>query len=249
MEEQGVIKNVSYVCKSVIDEMGGDLSDMLWLMRRSYQWLSEVMPAKSAFPSVKQVRLDVRSIGTVALPDDYVRYTKIAVDLGGKLWTLGLDNSITLNTNLGSCSTTEDITNQNQETGVWLSPYFMGGRYYNAIYSTGGGFNDSYYRVDEVNRLIQFLGPVPRGGKLVLEYISNNVDANEFTLIPALWIEPLRYFLMWRLCEFKPKKYRLTLSNPYALYESARAEAQTAAGPTPEEILDAYWSGSGFTLR
>jgi hypothetical protein len=250
MEEQGggVIKNTSYVCKSVLDEMGGDISDMLWLMRRAYQWISEVMPAKNAFPCIKQVRLNVSSIGQVALPKDYVRYTKIAVDYGGKLWTLGLDNTIALPTNLGTCETVEQITNQTNDVGVWFSPFYSGGSYFTAAYSSGGGFNDSYYRVDEQLGIIQFLGAVPRGGKLVLEYLSNNIDANEFTLVPTIWIDSLRYFLMWRLCEFKPTKYKM-LSNPQMLYEYAKDAAQTAGGVTPEEILDAYWSGSGFTLR
>lgn len=247
MEEQGVIKNVSYVCKSVIDEMGGDLSDMLWLMRRSYQWISEVMPAYTAYPSIKQVRLDLKSINQCALPIDYVRYTKIAVDLDGKLWTLGLDTSITLPTNLGNCET--HTNTQEGTAGIWFSPYYAGSNYYNAIYASGGGFNDAYYRVDEVNRLIQILGNVPRGGKLVMEYVSNNVDANEYTLVPNLWIEPMRWWLMWKLCDNKPKKYRLVLTNPKMQYDIARMEAQAASVPTPEEILDAYWAGSGFTLR
>lgn len=249
MEEQGVIKNVSYVCKSVIDEMGGDVSDMLWLMRRAYQWLTDVAPAKTAYPNIRQTRLNLSSISQAALPKDYVRYTKIAIDLGGKLWTLGLDNTITLPTNLARCEPETPITSQNSGFGVWFSPYFTNQTYFGPVYSSGGGFNDAYYRIDQENNFIQFLGRIPRGGQIVLEYISDNSDANEFTLVPTIWIEPLRYFLMWRLCEFKPKKYRMVISNPKMEYEIAKADAQWASGPTMEEILDAYWAGSGFTLR
>jgi hypothetical protein len=248
-EQAGVIKNVSYVCMSVIDEMGGDISDMLWLMRRAYSWLSDTMPAKSAYPSIRQIRIDVNSVNQAALPPDFVRYTKIAIDLGGKLWTLGLDNSITLPTNIARCTPDQDISNQDSSTGVWFSPFYGGGRYFGAVYSVGGGFNDAYYRINQENNCIQFLGAVPRGGKLVMEYISNNVDANEFTLVPTVWIDAMRWWLIYKLCDTKPKKYSLGITNPKVEYEIAKAEAQCADGPTMEEILDAYWSGSGFTLR
>lgn len=243
------IKNIAYVCASVIDEIaGGDLSDMLWLQRTAYRCISEELPAKTSYPCIKVAHLNVKSIGQVALPEDYVRYTKIAVDLGGKLWTLSLDNNISLATNLGKCETNTQSEAQNQ-MGVWFAPYYSNSMYYGATYSIGGGFNEAYYRIDEEKKLIQFLGDVPKGGKLVLEYISNNLDTNEGTMIPALYIPVLRWYLMWKACEKFPKKYRMTLSNPKDEYEMAKTDAAVASGSTPEEILDGYWAGSGFLLR
>lgn len=243
------IKNIAYVCASVIDEIaGGDLSDMLWLQRTAYRCISEELPAKTSFPCIKVAHLNLNSVQQAALPLDYVRYTKIAVDLGGKLWTLSLDNNITLPTNLAKCDDTQSPTSQDG-FGVWFAPYYSNSIYYGAMFSIGGGFNDSYYRIDEEKKLIQFLGNIPKGGKLVLEYLSNNLEANEGTMVPALYIPVLRWHLIWKACEKFPKKYRMTLSNPRDEYEMAKTDAAVASGSTPEEILDGYWAGSGFLLR
>jgi hypothetical protein len=250
METTAPIKNVAYVCATVIDELaGGDLSDMLWMQRTAYRCISEELPAKTSYPCVKVAHLNLNSINQAALPADYVRYTKIAVDLGGKLWTLSLDNNITLPTNLAKCTSNVSVTDQSQQGGVWFAPYYTSGFYYGAQFSLGGGFNESYYRIDEENKLIQFLGDVPRGGKLVLEYLSNNLEANDGTMIPALYIPVLRWYLIWKACEKFPKKYKTYLTNPREEYEMAKTDAAVAGGSTPEEILDGYWAGSGFLLR
>jgi hypothetical protein len=250
---QNPIKNVDYVVHTVIDELaGGDIADVLWFRRCAYRCISEELPVLSSFPTLRILEANVNSVGQVKLPPDYAKYTKIAVNIGGTLWTLGYNSKIALDGAPNACdppSSDGDITTQDATFGLWFSPYSNGSAYYGTLYSVGGGFNDAYYRVDEAKGIIQFLNHVPRGGKLVMEYQSNLSDANENTLIPSLYIRVLRWYLIAKACEKFPDKYKMLFTNPMLEFEQAKSDAQIVSGPTKDEILDAVWSGSGFKLR
>ena len=243
---ENIIKNIQYVCASVINTFeNGDVSDMTWLQARAVEWLTEVVPAKAGFPCLKTVHIKLNSLKQAPLPQDYIKYTKIAVNYGGKLYTLGLDNSITLPENTQVCGV--DTAPDNQEgVGVWFSPYVYGGQMYNAVYSIGGGFNEAYYRIDTQKHLIQLLGSVPKG-EIVMEYWSSNAEANESTIIPTLWISPLRYYLFWQITDFKPSRYKAA-RDYMGLYEYEVREAQIADGLTLDEVMDAVYAGSAFRL-
>jgi hypothetical protein len=176
-----------------------------------------------------------------------VRYTKIGYKLGTQVYTLTLDNRIAFDLNPPVCESLEEA--EGSGFGVWFSPFYSRGVYFGALYAVGGGFNDAYYRINEEKRLIQINGQVPRGGELILEYLSDNSDADENFIIDKAFIPVVRWWLIWKACEKFPKKYKVSYSNPREEFEFSKMEAAMVKGSTPEEILDAYWEGSGFTLR
>jgi hypothetical protein len=242
------IKNIDYICHTVVDEMaGGDLSDINFLRRSAVRCISEELAGNTAYPCIRTTMLQLNSLNQVALPHDYIRYTKIGYKLGSQIYTLTLDQKMYFNVNPPVCNTVKDA--QSSNFGVWFAPFYYGGLYYGALYATGGGFNDAYYRVNEEKRVIQLNGQIPTGGEIIIEYLSDQSDSDENFLVDKAYIKVVRSYLIWKLCEKYPYKYKLLYSNPKVEFEIAKMDAANMKGNTPDEILDAYWESSGFTLR
>jgi hypothetical protein len=242
------LKTIDYVCHTVIDELaGGDISDINFLRRSAVRCISEVLSANTAYPCIRTTVLQLNTLNQVKLPADYIRYTKVAYKMGTQLYTLTLDNKMAFNFNPPVCENVQQAAESG--FGIWFAPFYNRGVYYGALYSLGGGFNDAYYRVNEEKGLIQINGKVPRGGEIVLEYLSDNSDADENFLVDKAYIPVIRWWLIWKACEKFPKKYKMLYSNPRDEFEIAKTDAAMIKGPTPDEVLDAYWAGSGFTLR
>ncbi|HMG13953.1 MAG TPA: hypothetical protein VK590_00830, partial [Saprospiraceae bacterium] len=126
--------------------------------------------------AIQVAYLKVNSAGIVVFPQDYIKYTKIGVYIHGQLVTLTLNNNMALN-RAQVC--TEDIRVMEKENGIaiisglndgyYFAPHFRNGNFIGGLYGAGGGFNQAYYRIDDVAKQIQFNGYIPRG-EIVLEY-------------------------------------------------------------------------------
>ena len=113
---------------------------------------------------IKSVQLAVAANGTITLPDDYIKYTKIGI-LGSddKVHTLGKQDRL----NLVSGATSTEATDIDDDPAYF---YGIGGRY-----GVGGGTNhNGYYRVNKEDNTISFSSDAI-GKNIILEYISNGL--------------------------------------------------------------------------
>lgn len=121
---------------------------------------------------IKSVQLAVAANGTITLPDDYIKYTKIGI-LGSddKVHTLGKQDRL----NLVSGATSTEATDIDDDPAYF---YGIGGRY-----GVGGGTNhNGYYRVNKEDNTISFSSDAI-GKNIILEYISNGLAPGDNRIV------------------------------------------------------------------
>lgn len=242
------VKNIEYVIQSTLNRVKGQTAEIPRLEQIAIEWMSEVVRGTTSFPCLKVAHLMINSVGQVPLPSDYMKYTKIAIDYGGRLWTLGLDENLSIPTTMEFSNNLNAAENSSMTTGVFFLDHSWNGRYFPALFAAGGGFNQAYYRIDPTNTFIQFTSGVTNH-KIVLEYLSTGADVNAQTLVPHYYIEPMRNYIIWQLAEFEPQKYPVNAQNRERIYTESMADAAMAQGNTIDEILDAFYSAPGLKLR
>jgi hypothetical protein len=146
--------------------------------------------------SVKVAYLEMTDINSVPLPSDYVMYYKIGMVVGGKVWNLGLNNNIALPREQ-ACGDDirEAVTGGNPGGGYYYTGHMNDGGYVGGLFGYGGGFRESYYRIDEERGQILFSSGVPNG-EIVLEYKSSGISAQ--TMVPRPAIDVLVAYIHWR---------------------------------------------------
>lgn len=204
----GVI-TLDYVVNSVLNQLG-DYTQRNY--DRYLQFAIEGFGQLNMFylPSVRVVHLQMNDALVVPLPPDCIDYTKIAVCINGKLWTLSVNNNMCI-PRAEQCGIPirEIVSNPSALVSAPTDGYAFPGHYYNGIYygglyGIGGGFNTAYYRIDWERRLIIFSGQIPQN-EVVLEYISTGVSKSGTTLIPYQALAPLKAYVQWQRIEFNDK--------------------------------------------
>jgi hypothetical protein len=243
------VKNIEYVVQTALNRLKAQITEVPRLEQIAIEWMTEVVRGTTAFPCVRVAHLKVNGVNQVALPQDFMRYTKIALNHGGRLWTLGLDVNMSLPTveEAGQLNINQ-ATGPSVETGVYFIDHSWNGVYFPALFAAGGGFNEAYYRIDPTNSFIQLSGSI-QGGEIILEYISTGIEVNPATLVPPYYIEPMRNYLIWQMAEFEPQKYPVNAKDRERIYTESMADAAMATGNTIDELLDAYYSAPGLKLR
>lgn len=246
LEPGSPTKNVQYVVMTAMNRLMAKIEDYAWFEQIALEWLSEDARGVTQLPSLKVKHLQVNPSKQVQLPSDCLRYTKIAVDYGGKLWTLSLCDDITIPPYVNWANPTNpeptDIS-----YGVYFLPHWYMGTYYGALFGLGGGFNQAYYRIDQATNTLYFLDNWT-GREIVIEYLSDGSDITADSLVPKYWIPCLRNYLIWKAAMYRPKEYPMT-GNFELEYQSSMIEASIGSGPTLDEMMDAYYDGCGLNLR
>lgn len=180
-------------------------------------------------------------------PGDYIRYTKVAYLFGNRLWTLGVDDSLSLAETPEPCSDPIDqaALPVAGAGGYWIAPTAGTTKTY---YASGGGFNLNYYRVNNEKGYIQFSENLPVG-KGVIEYLSAGKGVNGLTLVPLAYEYAFDRYLKWQYCDLKPE-----LKNAGQFFQQEYDMALWDANilkkaPLMEEIQDYLWKASGFKIR
>lgn len=248
--DQGLpIKNVRYVVTSLMMQHGlSDTRRYEELEQYALQGLTEELGIYS-MPSVVVKRIKVPSHLTIALPHDYVRYTKVGVCLGNSIYTLTLNDDLCSDPTKYICCDAAKVQSQESDSQFGIVPYDYLGNYHSAHYMIGGGINDwGYYREDKNNRTIT-LNQVCQNKEIVLEYISSG-NANGQTLVPLEFVEPLKDWIYYAMIKFRDdypsnekERRRMTF------YQSSNEAKQYRNQFTMEEFLDVMWSVSGHSLR
>jgi hypothetical protein len=147
----------------------------------------------------------------INLPSDYVKYTKVGICVNGRVVMLGLDDSLCLNDNYSECGDPLGVAIENIDNpdyvffafGYPFAGYYHNNQYVNSLFGLGGGFNSrGYFRVNNEMNQIQFASVVPQTD-IVLEYISDGVNADGTSIVPVEATEYLIAFVHWKRVEAK----------------------------------------------
>jgi hypothetical protein len=157
--------------------------------------------------TIEVAYLKMNSAKVVQLPPDYIKYTKIGINLGGRVWTLTLNNDLVLPKEEDICADPiEEVNSGDSEyvpNGYWVfAPHFRRGEWTEGLYGLGGGFNRAYYRIDTQNRTIQFEGVVPNS-EIILEYKSTGIKCGG-AIVPRQASKALKAYIRWMVTENDP---------------------------------------------
>jgi len=174
--------------------------------------------------NLKSLYISVEDDGTVQLPDDYLDYAAIYV-LGPQNTLVPLARNDKINVSVDPILDQDGnpILDEKGEPIYGTTPKTKGvgdfpllydsefgqdiiyaTRLYNsAVYGAGGGKNQyGYYKLDIMNNAIQ-LDLRDDVDFIVLDYISESVDAKYDILIPAIFRDMITAWVNWRAIQFK----------------------------------------------
>jgi len=165
--------------------------------------------------NVKVAYLRINDNKTVDLPNDFIDYLKIGVEINGQVWTLTLNDDMLLPRSTDACGETtppdlrtigDNVDGTEQPNyGFYFASHFRNGQYVGESYGIGGGFNMAYFRIDHERRQIAFDSEIP-DGTIILEYKSSGVKADGSTVIPRKVIPALTAYIHWRRLQYNNKK-------------------------------------------
>lgn len=183
--------NLDYVVSSVMVDRNIDDRQYEKILHKTidgYQRLN----LTDIITNIKTVYLTVNEQNTAPFPKDYVNYISVSYEFQGRLVPLTFNRNIAMPVNQ-SCGEWErnSLTDTNED-------FKSGGNIIDPVqYTTGGGFNSSYYRIDEANKQIIFLKQRVTGSVFILDYKSSGLGVE--TQIPRDAIPALVNFVHWQL--------------------------------------------------
>ncbi len=128
------------------------------------------------------------ALGSIAWPSDYVSFIAVGHNIGGEFWSYTLDENIIIPQ--GTVNGQDSLnTGRGENQAVE--------RYDVSSYTTPGGLNSDYYKIDEQNRRIIINGESSKT-HLLLYYVSSGVNASEDTVVPIYAERALKDYIMWR---------------------------------------------------
>ena len=191
---------------------------------------------------VVYLKLDDKNV--IDLPPDFVDYTKIAINLCGRYYTLtlnnnlipprGMDCGIPIEKVAAGCC--ENGSHPIPQNGYAFIPHYRGDAWIPTFYAAGGGWSGAgQYKIDKKRRQLIITG-VPKG-EIAMEYRTSGVKRGEKTYVPLQCREAIIAWIRWQLCEYghiadNPER----LKNNYFQEESLLKHLEYSR--TYEEYLD-----------
>ncbi|MEE9337998.1 MAG: hypothetical protein V3U87_07965 [Methylococcaceae bacterium] len=167
-------------------------------------------------PQIKVAYLKQNENFTVDLPNDYIYYTKIGIEVCGRVVTFSLNENISHERAdcLKECCCDPEPScdsGQSVETisvlgsdyfvpgdGYFFAEHYRNGQYVGEMYGMGGGVSVAEFRIDEANRQIAISRFFPNK-EVILEYKSSGVSEDGSTVVPREVVEALRAYIHWQL--------------------------------------------------
>lgn len=190
--------------------------------------------------------LPISAAGTVAMPSDYISYSKVAFQVKNQFWTLTVNRELLPpRRSLDECGlpiqTVIPGGSDSFNSGWYFSSHYdKNGTFIGKLYGLGGGFNSKgYFKEDLQNRRF-ILDGVP-ASEIVLEYKSSGIDIN--AVAPTYTIEGIIAFIRWRMEVAKPVPSRGLMSDFEGMYAAQLEFIQQYTNPFhPEEYYDSFYS-------
>lgn len=199
--------------------------------------------------ALKVAYLTMDSLNTVTLPIDYQQYMKIGIPVNGRLWNLGLDESLLLPDGVSCGDDARELFVDNggisgPDFGYYYTDHYRDGQYVGGLYGIGGGYRQAYYRIDEEQNKIIFDGPVQQS-QIVLEYKTTGIGPQ--TLVPRQAISAIVAGIHWRRNIRKAASVWSPLMNAY-LSEERRLQAYENQFD-PQKYLDMMYETTYQTAK
>jgi hypothetical protein len=196
---------IRYVVASTLNRLGDyTLKSYKRMAQICIECFSEELSLFHIGNSLEVVYLHMSTAKTVALPADFVDYTKIGVPVNGKLRVLTKHDNLLLPRTFDDTGDPVGNTDSGDTAGIsnalFFTDHFRNGVFVGGLFGLPGGVDEAYYRIDMERRMIIFSGTVPRS-EIVLEYISTGLKIEGGSLIPRECVAPLRNYILWQLEE------------------------------------------------
>jgi hypothetical protein len=177
--------------------------------------------------SYKGVWLEVSaSLGTVDWPSDYVSFLGIGYNIDGQFWSFTEDDNMIIPQ--GTVSGQDTLNSDRGENAA-------AERYSIPSYSTPGGLNSDFYKIDIPNRRIITNGESSRT-HLLLYYVSSGVNASGNTVVPIQAERALKDYISWRTSK-GPERDRNEMQYKRSLKDLRDHEGSF----TKEQFLDMFY--------
>jgi len=200
--------------------------------------------------------VDIDSKGQGRMPDDFVDYTKVGVNLGGKLFVISFNKEVIINRQTESGDILNEAYNADDnvpDNTFLFMPHTRNGLTESNLYgySYGSGMSSfiPMFNIDYENKIIQLSSTVS-APQLIVEYISTGVSLSGNTFIPRYCETAMVEYLHWRTRKNDYKASRGAVIDAKQDYLEAVAELQLLEEvPTYQEIMDVLYSTSSQTPR
>ncbi len=205
------------ICDEYLQEKG--LPDNSW--NRCYangvSFLRRANLSTSGIPKVVQLVID--DADRCALPTDYIQYTKIALMMNGRLFSLALNSNLAIQPVFNNCgepviNQTSYLQNPNISIGLGYvgTPFMVGdtqrnGEFIGRLFGVGSDNNPyGYYRIDKEMGQIVFSGLV-QTTDIIMEYIADINSINNDFVVHPYCIEALKAWIEWKLGKADKQHY------------------------------------------
>lgn len=232
------------ICRAYLNETGESPSKYFRVLSVAWAGIEELNMDVSGIPTITTLEIDENTC-RADLPEDYLNYKRIGVCIGGRVVSLGRDDTLCLNPSVDDCGDLQAILvtpdpRDFTDTPFNGTPLPLGYANYGSnggIFGLGGGNNkNGYYRIDKENNQILFASSV--SGTIVLEYLSTpKKDKGEFVVHPYC-VEALKAFIEWRMTNKKMAMGAWQLSRT-EYYNQRRLSKARFNNFTLEEIYQA----------
>lgn len=249
---------LSDIVNEFMVEIGeGQSNKFARLYQYGVSFLRKINFTTSGYPKV--VELIINPNDTADLPLDYVQYTRIALCCGGRLYSLGLDESLCLNKLYNNCGvpiahsgTTTNINDSLPfvEGNVFIgnpliADNFVNGEFVGRMFGVGADNNAyGYYRIDPASHQILFAN-LAQESSVILEYLPDVAvqSDGDFAVHPFM-VEALKDWMHWKYKQRSSKPLGEQQLAEQNFKDSNRLMRMMFNSSTKEEWIAAFASGN-----
>jgi len=243
------MKNLAYCCSMV----QVDLQDYTTHSRQrilQYAILGLRKLGIKGGTNIKVAYVTPNDVFAAKLPMDFSKHVKVGFNYRGRWVTLTVNDNLFTNVPKDECgddvldfySSALDSGFSHEQYGSfdWV-PHYRAGNYVGEMYSVSGGFSSlGGFKIDYDNNTIHFDPAYPLFNKYAIEYITDNSDASESTLISPLAVEPICSYVHWRLKEHDDRIHENIKQAKWGNFNRELGEFQDIMHEfSTEELMDA----------
>lgn len=197
--------------------------------------------------SVKTRKITMTPYKAIDLPEDYVDWTKVGIQIGDYVKTLGVNDDMPRLNKFDECG--NELANNT--SGLLLHPngtnldnyggYYFTGYNGTKVFAHGGGINyKGYFTEIKERRQIQFTSEVPTV-EIYLEYISDGFDPNSETLVHPYVADAIKKYIHFERVNNNDKIALSQKQDKERQYEQAVVKARIRnfmSDFTPKDVLN-----------
>lgn len=250
MDSLSNIRTITNSALSKLKMYGYSQKDYVWLENIAVRFFRNKLLTTSATSVVWDNFAVGMASRTWSFPPSYVSLVGIfyKVDNSDVIIPLAINTSANLADDPSVCAPDPAPALNTPLSGIfggWIWPTAYQGT---TIYSSPGGYAENYYIYDIERQCIRFRTTVPVG-KAIIAWKSNGRNVSGDTLVQNAYVDATENYLMWQALLLSPSWKNMS-GEFKEIYLASMWDANTVAkAPTDQEIKDAIYRSSGFTLR